>query len=286
MTNVNIYAFADEASPYIDGQIVAMKRNGLQGVEIRGVDGQGISDISLEKAKEVKEKFDKAGLIVWSIGSPIGKIDIDGDIPAHFEKLRHTLEIANILGAKNIRLFSFYIPNGKNPDDYTDKVVELVKQMTEICKSYGVSACHENEKGIFGDTADRCLKLFEAIPDLKGIFDFANFIQCGVDTLNAWQMLKEYTYYIHIKDALPDGTVVTAGNGNGNIPCIVKEFMNMGGKNFTIEPHLTVFEGFSHLERNGDKTVIPNNTFSDSNTAFDAACNAFKTVLENNEMEG
>ena len=111
MTNVNIYAFADEASPYIDGQIVAMKRNGLQGVEIRGVDGQNISGISLEKAKEVKEKFDKAGLIVWSIGSPIGKIDIDGDIPAHFEKLRHTLEIANILGAKNIRLFSFYIPN-------------------------------------------------------------------------------------------------------------------------------------------------------------------------------
>lgn len=286
MTNVNIYAFADEASPYIDGQIVAMKRNGLQGVEIRGVDGQGISDISLEKAKEVKEKFDKAGLIVWSIGSPIGKIDIDGDIPAHFEKLRHTLEIANILGAKNIRLFSFYIPNGKNPDDYTDKVVELVKQMTEICKSYGVSACHENEKGIFGDTADRCLKLFESIPDLKGIFDFANFIQCGVDTLNAWQMLKEYTYYIHIKDALPDGTVVTAGNGNGNITCIVKEFVNMGGENFTIEPHLTVFEGFSHLERNGDKTVIPNNTFSDSNTAFDAACNAFKTVLKSNEMKG
>ena len=47
MKNVNIYAFADEASPDIDGQIAAMKRNGLQGVEIRGVDGQTISDISL-----------------------------------------------------------------------------------------------------------------------------------------------------------------------------------------------------------------------------------------------
>ena len=282
MKNVNVYAFADEASPDIDGQIAALKRNGLQGVEIRGVDGQSISDISIEKAKEVKEKFDKAGLSVWSIGSLIGKIDIDGDIPAHFEECKYTLEIANILGAENIRLFSFYIPNGKNPDDYTDKVVELVMRMTELCKSFGVNACHENEKEIFGDTADRCLKLFKAIPDLKGIFDFANYIQCGVDTLNAWHMLKDHTYYFHIKDALQNGTVVTAGNGTGNISAIVKEFINNGGENFTIEPHLTVFEGFSHLERSKDKTVIPNNTFSDSNTAFDAACKAFKTVLGTN----
>lgn len=279
MKKLNIYAFADEASPDIDGQIAAMKRNGLQGLEIRGVDGKNISDITLQKAKEVKEKLDAAGLTVWSVGSPIGKIDVDGNIPAHFEKLKHTLTAANVLGAKNIRLFSFFMPNGKNPDDYTERVIELVGEMTEICGSYGVNACHENEKGIFGDNAGRCLKLYKSVPDLKGVFDFANFIQCGVDTVKAWNMLKAYIYYIHIKDALPNGTVVTAGNGNGNIPIIVKEFLAMGGENFTVEPHLTVFEGFSHLEKSGEKVFIENNTFSDCNTAFDAACNAFRAVL-------
>ena len=64
---MRIYAFADEASPAIDGQIAAMRRNGLNGLEIRGVDGENVSTISLEKAKEVRRKLDDAGLCTWSI---------------------------------------------------------------------------------------------------------------------------------------------------------------------------------------------------------------------------
>ena len=48
MSSISIYAFADEASGQITGQIAAMRRNGLHGLEIRGVDGQNISDISVE----------------------------------------------------------------------------------------------------------------------------------------------------------------------------------------------------------------------------------------------
>ena len=70
MNELHIYAFADEASGQIDGQIAAMRRNALNGLEIRGVDGQNIADISLEKAREVRRKMDDAGLTVWSIGSP------------------------------------------------------------------------------------------------------------------------------------------------------------------------------------------------------------------------
>lgn len=60
---MRIYAFADEASPAIDGQIAAMRRNGLNGLEIRGVDGENVSTISLEKAKEVRRKLDDAGAV-------------------------------------------------------------------------------------------------------------------------------------------------------------------------------------------------------------------------------
>ena len=90
MDNLHIYAFADEASPRIDDQIKAMQRNGLQGLEIRNVDGENVSSISLDKAREVRKKLDDAGLITWSIGSPIGKIDIEtGSFEAHLDSLRH-----------------------------------------------------------------------------------------------------------------------------------------------------------------------------------------------------
>ena len=68
---MKIYAFADEASPLIDGQIIALKENGLDGLEIRNVDNVNVSDISDAKAKEVRKKLDNAGLSVWSVGSPI-----------------------------------------------------------------------------------------------------------------------------------------------------------------------------------------------------------------------
>ena len=55
MNGIKIFAFADEASGQIDGQIAAMRRNSLNGLEIRGVDGQNIADISLEKALEVRQ---------------------------------------------------------------------------------------------------------------------------------------------------------------------------------------------------------------------------------------
>ncbi len=40
---MNIYAFADEASPLIDGQIKAMLENGVSGLEIRNVDNVNVS---------------------------------------------------------------------------------------------------------------------------------------------------------------------------------------------------------------------------------------------------
>lgn len=278
--SINIYAFADEASPNIDGQITALKRNGLNGLEMRNVDGVNVSDITIEKAKEVKHKLQENGLITWSVGSPIGKIDIEeDDFKAHTEKLKHTLEIANILESKNIRMFSFYMPEGKDPSDYKNEVIERLGVMCDIARNFGVSLCHENEKGIYGDIPERCLEIHKALPELKGIFDPANYVQCGADTLKAWDMLKGYIYYMHIKDAKLDGTVVPAGQGDGNVKEIVKSFIAGGGKAFTIEPHLTVFEGFSHLERKGEKSEISEYGYPDSNTAFDAACNAFKGLL-------
>ncbi len=277
---MKIYAFADEANPMIDGQILAMTRNGLNGLEIRGVDGQNISDISLEKAQEVRAKLDATGLETWSIGSPIGKIDIEkDDFEAHLEKFRHTLEVAKVLGATNIRLFSFFIPADKDPAPYKDEVIRRLKCFVELAEGTGIDLCHENEKGIYGDMADRCLEILQAVPQLKGIFDPANFVQCGQNTLEAWELLKPYIKYMHIKDALSDSSVVPAGKGEGNVAAILKEFRAQGGNELTIEPHLAVFDGLKALEREGEESNVGKFVYASNDDAFDAACNALKELL-------
>lgn len=281
MSNIKLYAFADEASSQMSGQIAAMIRNGLDGLEIRGVDGTNISDISLEKAKEVHKMMDNNGLQVWSIGSPIGKIRLDEDFQAHLERYRHTLEIANILGSNNIRLFSFYMPKDEDPALYRQQVIDRMGQILEIGRGAAINICHENEKGIYGDTADHCLDLFRALPGLKGIFDPANFVQCGEDTLRAWEMLKSYIHYLHIKDALSDGSVVPAGKGHGNVAAIIKNYLAQGGTAMTLEPHLTVFDGLKDLEESGNVSVVGSQyNYPSNDAAFDAGVVALKDILK------
>lgn len=281
MNEIKIYAFADEASSNIDEQIIALKRNGLNGLEIRNVDGVNVSDITVEKAKEVKHKLQENGLITWSIGSPIGKIDIEkDDFSAHTEKLKHTLEIAEILGAENIRLFSFFIPKDKNPADYKEEVINRLGTFLDLAKGTGITLCHENEKGIYGDIPERCLEIHKALPEMPAIFDPANYIQCGADTLEGWKMLSGYVKYLHIKDALSDGNVVPAGKGVGNLPFILEDFRKNGGKCVTLEPHLAVFEGLAVLEKEGDKSVVGGVYRYPSNTAaFKAAADALKELI-------
>ena len=281
MEKMRLFAFADEADKLVDGQIAAMKRNGLQGLEVRGVDGVNVSKITMDKAREVRRKLDDNGLVTWSIGSPIGKIKLEDDFNAHLEDLRHCLEVADILGAKNLRLFSFYMPKDEDPTPYKNAVIDRMGAFLDVARGSGVLLCHENEKGIYGDIATRCLELHQALPELGGIFDPANYVQCGQDTLAGWELLKAHIHYLHIKDALADGSVVPAGKGIGNVPFIVKEFMARGGNAATMEPHLKVFDGLKALEKSGNTSVVGGvYRYPDANTAFDAACDAMKAILK------
>ncbi len=283
MSFPRIYAFADEASARIDLQIEALRRNGLQGLEIRNVDGENVSAISRAKAREVRAKLEDAGLITWSIGSPLGKIDIEkDDFEAHLDALRHTLEVAEVLGAKNIRMFSFFIPAGKDPAGYRNEVLDRLHRMVEVSAGSGIALCHENEKGIYGDNAARCLEVLTEVPELHGVFDPANFVQCGQDTLEAWALLKDRIHYMHIKDALfADSSVVPAGKGDGHVKEVLDAFLARGGADLTVEPHLAVFDGLKGLERKGDRSIVGGGqyVFSSNDEAFDAACAALRSLL-------
>ena len=276
---MHIYAFSDEASSSLAGQIAAMKRNGLDGMEIRGVDGQNVAAITKEKAGEILRRLKDEGLTVWSVGSPIGKIPLDGGgFKEHLDSLKHVLEIADVLECRNIRMFSFYMPEGVPFDDRRGEVIDRLGRMAELASGTGIVLCHENEKGIYGDNAARCREILNAVPGLKCVFDPANFIQCGQDVPEAWDLLGKDVHYMHIKDALPDGSVVPAGKGIGHLPELLKAYAARGGEAVTLEPHLRVFDGLKDLEKDL-KTPVPANTWPTADAAFDAACNALKALL-------
>ena len=280
MKQYGLYAFADEAGGELSVQIKAMQRNCLQGLEIRNVNGMNVSALTSAQAREIRRQLDDAGLRVWSLGSPIGKIDIvKDDYPAHLEALKNTIDVAHELGTENIRMFSFYMPAGEDPAAYRNQVIDRLGEMAAMAKAGSVVLCHENEKGIYGDNAARCLDVLKAVPELACVFDPANFVQCGQDTAEAWTMLADRVRYLHIKDALANGQVVPAGLGIGHVADIVKDYVARGGIAMTLEPHLFEFVGLSSLEREGEKSVVGQLHFANPGEAFDAACSALKAIL-------
>lgn len=274
---MKLCAFADEASVQISGQIAALKRNGLDYLEIRGVDGENISKISVEKAKEVKKMLDDAGLAVWSMGSPLGKHRMEEDFAPHAEAIKRIMELSYILDAPRIRMFSFHPIHGEDAVTTKERVFEHLDKLVSLTPEDRI-LCHENEKHIYGETAESCLEVMEAFPRIRAVFDPANFVQCGVDTLHAWEILKDHVEYLHIKDALADGTVVPAGQGIGNVEQIVKMYLARGGEVMTLEPHLQDFVGLSGLE-NGESVKTLNIKYANNDESFDAAVTALKGVL-------
>ena len=97
MSNFIINAFADESSPNLSGQIDAMLRNGVKGLEVRGVNGKNIGNLTNNEVFEVKKALADNGLNTWSIGSAIGKIKINEDFAPHLDQCKRIIEIANML---------------------------------------------------------------------------------------------------------------------------------------------------------------------------------------------
>lgn len=276
-------AFADEAGSDISVQIDAMRKCGIEYLEIRNVNGKNVSNLAVKEAKEIRKQLSDGGISVWSIGSPYGKISIKDDFKPHLELFRRGLETASVLEAKRIRLFSFYIPKGEDPADYRYEVMERLEAFYRASEGSGIVLCHENEKGIYGDISERCADIHRTLPGIKAVFDPANFIQCGVDILPAWKSLSGYVDYLHIKDALPDGFVVPSGHGEGHIKELLGSY---SGTVLTLEPHLSLFDGLKDLEQAGERSKIGQYYYGSQTEAFIAANDALDKIINEINTEG
>lgn len=283
-----ISGFSDEISSDFNTQLEVVSKLGMNYISLRGIDGKNIGEFSVEEVKEtVIPRLQKWNIGVSSIGSPIGKVLIDDD--GGFEKQKKMLNtlclISQILDCKYIRIFSFYIPKGLDPDCYRDEVVDKIKQFTEIASKYNIILLHENEKDIFGDISHRCNEILKAVnsPYFKAIFDFANFVQCGEDTQKCYELLKDEVVYFHIKDAVTtDNQNVVCGTGEGKISEILTQVIQEGYKGFlTLEPHLVFFDSLKDLELEDATEVIKDNKGLDGEGGYKLQYDSLLKILEN-----
>ncbi len=237
--------FADEIDPDLETQCQVLDSLGIRYIEFRSAWDVNVLDLTDEQVESAATILAEHGIRVSSIGSPIGKINIEDDFDAHLVRMDRAVWVAQRLGAPFIRVFSFFLTAEQNPADHRDEVIRRMTALAEKALAGGVVLLHENEKEIFGDVPERVLDIVTTVdsPALRLAWDAANYVQCGVVPFpEAYEALRPYTDYIQIKDAvLATGEVVPAGEGDGRLPETIRALADDGFDGFfSMEPHLAV----------------------------------------------
>lgn len=242
MDKITISGFYDEISSKLSAQIGVLHELGETYMCPRNVDGKNIADYTLEEFKEkIYPVLKKENVRFSSIGSPIGKVGIDDEEGWEKQKkqLAELVKIAKLTECKYIRVFSFFYGD-KAPEECSQKVIARLKEMLAIVKGSGVKLLHENEKKVYGDVPSRVLEIYHAINDEDFVlcFDASNYVQCDVNPKEAFDMLKDYVVYYHIKDCSKYKVEVPVGTGEGCYTYILSQLKARGYEGFmTLEPH-------------------------------------------------
>ncbi|WP_238010191.1 sugar phosphate isomerase/epimerase family protein [Dactylosporangium sp. AC04546] len=243
MVSWALSGFADEIDADPAVQLAVLLALGAGHVEVRSAWGVNVVDLSDEQVAALGSLIARHGMAVSAVASPIGKSDVFADPSVELARLRRVLVVAQRLGARYVRLFSFYRPAGVSFAACRDVVLARMRAFADVAERESMVLVHENEKDIYGDVPSRVLDVIESVgsPALRVAWDNANFVQVGVRPFtDGYALLRPYLSYLQVKDALAaTGEVVPAGAGDGELAETLTALRDDGWTGFaSLEPHL------------------------------------------------
>ena len=249
--------FADEAAKDLAGQIKATKQLGWSRIESRAIDGTNIHDLADAAFDQACGQLQEAGVTINCFGSAIanwGK-DIRKPMDVDLEQTRRAITRMQRLGTKLIRIMSYAVI-AENPagDQMEQERFARVRTLTKMFLDAGILPVHENCMNYGGMGWTYTLKLIEAVPGLKLVFDTGNPIFTLDRTLpepypyqSAWTFyshVRDHVAYVHIKDGKMDAKTSKPvycwpGDGDGDVVRICADLVKRGyNGGISIEPHM------------------------------------------------
>jgi sugar phosphate isomerase/epimerase len=194
---------ADEAGESLDLQIKAHRELGWNGIELRNIDSQCVTDLSDEDFEESLQKLADAGIQVVGFASQIANWarPIDGDFEVDRAELERAIPRMQRCGAQFIRVMSY--PNAKdNPlseEDWRDEVVRRFQTLAAIAADGGVTLVHENCHGWGSQSPQHAVEFLDRVdsPALKIVFDTGN--EHHHDTVQYFRTVRDRIAHMHIK---------------------------------------------------------------------------------------
>jgi sugar phosphate isomerase/epimerase len=226
MPSLSAAVITDEFSQDFEKVCGTASELGISGLEIRTAWDQNVVDMSDEKIEEIQDLARQFNLRIVAIASPVYKCTLPegGEIDERFEQdafhakhsfddqeriLGRALEIARVLNARIVRVFSFW--RTVEPARVTPRIVEALRHAAERGQAAGIKIGLENEHACNIATAAEAAPVLQAIagPNLGLVWDPANAYVAGEAPYpNGYRLLPvQRILHVHAKDGvMPPGS--------------------------------------------------------------------------------
>lgn len=179
----------DEVSSDILKLINILNNVNLKLVELRKIDNKYLFDIEEKKLSEYKEMLDKNSIKVSLIDSPIGKNKFNHE--RELELLYIYIKICKIFDCNYLRIFT----------NVSDDILSGLKKYNEIAKENNIVLLIENEPNTFGEDYNNLFKIMNNnYSNISILYDAENYYSINLDYIEAFNLLKPYIQYIHLRD--------------------------------------------------------------------------------------
>ena len=218
-------AFADEISKNPVAYLAALSFGGIGYYSARFVDIKGdgnvkhFQDLNPAEVQELLARHDDVGIQVQvgDIGSRVGKTALKEGGKQKYLPVQNVLddmklacERANDFGAKGVRMFTFYHPEGDSPEDHIGQSVEWVGKLCDIAEQFGVVCFAEEEVRLVGHNGKFLARVCSEVnhPRLYSAGDVANV---QVNGLRGDELTEDFACLLpslgmlHLKAYAPSG---------------------------------------------------------------------------------
>jgi sugar phosphate isomerase/epimerase len=214
-TRLALAVIGDEIGPSLPEMMSFCAENDVRRLDMRTVDGRNLLGMTLDEVDAIGRQLRAAGLTVPTFVSPVlkwaapGKAPTDGKVDFAFDPstcpadnpLAHAFDVATVLGATKIRIFSFLRYPGFKPKDLEAAMDRLV----DLADRHDVTIEVENEPvcniGSIGELTGYFASLIEPSSRLRPLVDIGNsWIMGQPPSDDDFETLGPMVDLIHLKD--------------------------------------------------------------------------------------
>jgi sugar phosphate isomerase/epimerase len=223
----------DEIGPSLEEMISFCAENDVRRLDMRTVEGRNLLGMPIEQVRTVKRALQRSGIETPCFVSPIlkwpapgrqsgaGKVDFafdPGECPAA-DPFAHAFEIASVLGARHMRIFSYLRYDSYRPLDLKPEIDRLLA----LAERHDVTLEMENEPVCNVGSIPELAAFFAAWPrplpaHLRPLVDISNSWSIGAEPGDAdMRTLAPSVDLIHLKDR-DFAAKRTVPLGDGGVP--------------------------------------------------------------------